>query len=415
MSKPAIQVESVRKKFWRGQRHASLRDAVASWFGMGARRSAESKLQSAEFWALDDLSFRVEPGEAFGIIGPNGAGKSTTLKLLAGIMQPTAGTISIRGRVSALIEVGAGFHPDLTGRENVYLNASILGMPRSEVRQKFDEIVDFAGIRDFLDTPVKRYSSGMYARLGFAVAAHVDPEVLLVDEVLSVGDRVFRAKCMDKMRTFLKKGVAIVFVSHDLSAVSTFCDRALVLAAGKTVYAGPGGQAVAHYHEACTEKWMLPAAKTQPLVTVERICFYKADGTVCRAFRPCEPARIEFDVRFGMDMPHPSFGLSLLRADDRLCVFETSSTRMHCDCPPATAGSVRRVRYQVHLNVPPGEYCVGYHVRDRDELRYAVICDEAARLMVQGEPVSGGMVDLAARVEVEALEGAEAERAVATV
>ncbi len=414
MSKPAILVENVRKKFWRGQHHASLRDAVASWFGMGARRSAQGELQSAEFWALDDLDFSVEPGEAFGIIGPNGAGKSTTLKLLAGIMRPTAGTIAIRGRVSALIEVGAGFHPDLTGRENVFLNASILGMPRSEVRQKFDEIVDFAGIRDFLDTPVKRYSSGMYARLGFAVAAHVDPEVLLVDEVLSVGDRVFRAKCMDKMRTFLKKGVAIVFVSHDLSAVSTFCDRALVLAAGKTVYAGPGSQAVAHYHEACAEKWMLPAAQAQPLVTVEQIRFIKADGTVSRTFRSCEPVSIEFDVRFGMDMPHPSFGLTLLRASDRLCVFETSSTRMHYGCPPATAGSVRRVRYQVRLNVPPGEYCVGYHVRDRDELRYAAISDESARLMVRGEPVSGGMVDLAARVEVEILKGAEAKPVMAS-
>jgi len=414
VSNPAIVVENVRKKFWRGQRHASLRDAVASWFGMGGKRSAQSKLQSAEFWALDGLCFNVEPGEAFGIIGPNGAGKSTTLKLLAGIMRPTEGTVSIRGRVSALIEVGAGFHPDLTGRENVYLNASILGMPRSEARRKFDEIVDFAGIRDFLDTPVKRYSSGMYARLGFAVAAHVDPEVLLVDEVLSVGDRVFRAKCMDKMRTFLKKGVAIVFVSHDLSAVSTFCDRAMVLAAGKTVYAGQGGQAVAHYHEACAERWLLPAAKARPLATVDRVRSFKADGTVCRAFRPCEPARIEFDVRFNMDMAHPSFGLTLLRAGDRLCIFETSSTRMGCECPPATVGAVRRVRYQVRLNVPPGEYCVGYHVRDRDELRYAAICDDAARFMVLGEPVSGGMVDLSAHASVAAVENAEAEPAAAS-
>jgi lipopolysaccharide transport system ATP-binding protein len=415
VSTPAILVESVSKKFWRGQRHGSLRDAVASWFGMGAGRSAESRLPSSEFWALDDLNFRVEPGEAFGIIGPNGAGKSTTLKLLAGIMRPTAGTISIRGRVSALIEVGAGFHPDLTGRENVYLNASILGMPRSEVGRKFDEIVDFAGIRDFLDTPIKRYSSGMYARLGFAVAAHVDPEVLLVDEVLSVGDRVFRAKCMDKMRAFLKQGVAIVFVSHDLSAVSTFCDRGMVLASGKTVYAGPGSQAVAHYHEACAEKWMLPAAKSQALATVEGLRFFETDGTAGRAFRAREPVRIQFDVRFGMNMPHPSFGLTLHRASDRLCVFETSSTRMHCECPPATTGSVRRVRYQIHLNVPPGEYCVGYHVRDRDELRYAAISDDAARLMVLGEPVSGGIVDLAAQVEIETPEATAVETAAASV
>jgi len=407
VSDAAIQVRHVRKKFQRGWHHASLRDAVASWFRWGRGTATPCSLQQAEFWALDDLSFQVRPGEAFGIIGPNGAGKSTTLKLLAGIMRPTSGTISIRGRVSALIEVGAGFHPDLTGRENVFLNASILGMPRQEARRKFDRIVDFAGIREFLDTPVKRYSSGMYARLGFAVAAHVEPQVLLVDEVLSVGDRVFRAKCMDKMRTFLKKGVAVVFVSHDLSAVSTFCDRGLVLAAGKTLYAGPGSQAVAHYHEACAEKWMLPAAKQQPLASLDRICLRKADGTASRVFLPGEAMRIEFEVRFGMDMPRPSFGLTLLRAGDRLCIFETSSTRMHYECPAVSNGSVRRVSYQIRLNVPPGEYCVGYHVRDRDEMRYAAICDEAARLMVQGEPVSGGMVDLAARVEVEALGGTE--------
>ncbi len=401
MTDAAIRVEGVYKKFRRGQRHTSLRDAVAAWFHLGSALSPVDQLQHAEFWALDDLNFSVRPGEAMGIIGPNGAGKSTALKLLAGIMRPNRGTIDINGRISALIEVGAGFHPDLTGRENIYLNASILGMSRVEARRKFDAIVEFAGIREFLETPIKRYSSGMYARLGFSVAAHVDPRVLLVDEVLSVGDRVFRSKCMDKMRAFLKKGVAVVFVSHDLSSVSTFCDRALVLSAGRTLYAGTASESVARYHEACMDKWMLPETQSREMVAVQNMRLLRADGTSSRTFAPGERMWIEYDVHFDMEIPHPSFGLTLLRASDHLFVFETSSTRMHYEEPIAVPGSVRRVRYGVRLNVPPGEYCVGYHVRDRDASMYAAMREEETRLMVIGEPISGGMADLAPRVEVE--------------
>ncbi len=407
MAGAAIQVQNVFKKFRRGAQHGSLRDGLAAWIRLNsARQSDITSLNDAEFWALDDVSFDVKPGEALGIIGPNGAGKSTMLKLLAGIMRPNCGSIQIDGRVSALIEVGAGFHPDLTGRENIFLNASIMGMSRAAARRKFDEIVDFAEIRDFLDTPIKRYSSGMYARLGFSVAAHVDPKVLLVDEVLSVGDRVFRAKCLDKMRAFLERGVAVVFVSHDLSSVSSFCQRALVLASGRVIASGSANEAVAHYHAACADKWVLPEAQSRQLVTVSDVHLHKADGTSSRSFAPGEAMRIEYDVGFDVDMANPSFGLTLLRARDHLFVFETSSTRMHHTSSPATAGTTHRVCYTVRLNVPPGEYCVGHHVRDGDASMCAAIQDDAVRLMVTGEPRSGGMVALAPRVDVLALTNA---------
>lgn len=397
-----IKVDGVSKRFRRGERHNSLRDLVGSWLRFGPNFGEGGRQCENDFWALDDVSFEVKPGEAFGLIGPNGAGKSTMLKLLAGIMRPNRGQIKIDGRISALIEVGAGFHPDLTGRENVYLNAAILGMGRDEVDRKFDEIVAFAGIGDFLDTPIKRYSSGMYARLGFSVAAHVEPDVLLVDEVLSVGDRVFRTKCLEKMRSFLDRGVAVVFVSHDLRAVSAFCDRALVLASGKPVFHGPVAEAVSRYHKACLSNYTSDEADEGGVVEVEPVRFLDANGKEKQTFTPGESISVEFDVRFLHPMVRPSFGLSLIRVEDRMVVFETSSTRMNFTTPPAVEGTRCRVRYDVQLNVQPAEYLVGYHVRDRDSSMYAAL-EEDARIMVIGGNSCGGVVDLAPHVSVKSL------------
>jgi ABC-type polysaccharide/polyol phosphate transport system ATPase subunit len=203
--------------------------------------------RSGAFWALRDVSFEVRRGEALGIIGPNGAGKSTVLKLLSKITAPTAGEISIRGRLSALIEVGSGFHPELTGRENVYLSGSILGMRRRDITRQLDSIVDFAEVRQFIDTPVKRYSSGMYVRLGFSIAAHLHPDILLLDEVLAVGDAAFQAKCFKRIRELRESGTTIVFISHDLSAVARICDRALLLMGGQIVAGGPPRGVIAEY------------------------------------------------------------------------------------------------------------------------------------------------------------------------
>jgi lipopolysaccharide transport system ATP-binding protein len=190
------------------------------------------------FWALDNVSFTVEHGQSLGVLGHNGAGKTTILKLLSGITKPTSGAIQVNGRVASLIELGAGFHPEMTGRENVFLNGVILGLTRREIAREFDSIVDFAGVERYIDTPLKRYSSGMYVRLAFAVAAHIDPAILLVDEVLAVGDIAFRAKCYRRMAQLRERGTAIVLVSHDVYAVRDTCDRGLLLWEGKLIEEG---------------------------------------------------------------------------------------------------------------------------------------------------------------------------------
>ncbi len=212
-----------------------------------SRREAKAVADETVFWALKDVSFQVGEGEVLGIIGRNGAGKSTLLKVLSRITEPTAGRAVIRGRVSSLLEVGTGFHPELSGRDNVYMNGTILGMTKREIDRKFDEIVDFSGVEEFLDTPVKRYSSGMQVRLAFAVAAHLDPEILIVDEVLAVGDAEFQKKCIGKMQDVAQGGRTVLFVSHNMAAMTYFCDRAIVLSRGQICFEGLSQQAVEMY------------------------------------------------------------------------------------------------------------------------------------------------------------------------
>jgi len=209
--------------------------------------------RAQDFWAVRDVNFEVKRGEALGIIGHNGAGKSTILKLLSNITAPTSGEITINGRLSALIEVGSGFHPDLTGRENVYLSGSILGMRRREIAAKLDSIVDFAGISQFIDTPVKRYSSGMYVRLGFSIAAHLDPDILLLDEVLAVGDAAFQAKCINRIKELEQAGTTIVFISHDLTAVERLCNRVILMQGGQIAAIGAPRDVIAEYQSAGTQ------------------------------------------------------------------------------------------------------------------------------------------------------------------
>ncbi len=235
--KPIISVEGLGKSYairHEGQktRYKSLREEL---FKLPRQLLQRSRQSQEEFWALKDVNFDVMPGDRVGIIGRNGAGKSTLLKLLSRITEPTKGRITLRGRVASLLEVGTGFHPELTGRENIFLNGAILGMSRAEVRRKFDEIVDFAGVEKFLDTPVKRYSSGMYVRLAFAVAAHLEPEILIVDEVLAVGDMEFQKKCLGKMEEVGKEGRTVLFVSHNMSAIKQLCSTGVLLDGGKCV------------------------------------------------------------------------------------------------------------------------------------------------------------------------------------
>ncbi len=261
MSDTVIKIDGLSKSYLIGhqrrEKYLALRDVLAEKAkSVGKRllhplRGASVGLISGdefeEFWALDDVSFEVKQGERVGIIGRNGAGKSTLLKMLSRITEPTRGRIEIDGRVASLLEVGTGFHPELTGRENVFLNGAILGMSRVEIKRKFDEIVDFAEVEKFLDTPVKRYSSGMYVRLAFAVAAHLEPEILVVDEVLAVGDAQFQKKCLGKMEEVSHQGRTILFVSHNMSYVSELCDRGILLNQGRLELDAPIDDAIDHY------------------------------------------------------------------------------------------------------------------------------------------------------------------------
>jgi lipopolysaccharide transport system ATP-binding protein len=257
MSDTVIRVENLGKKYILGhqkqERYKSLRDTIANRSKSFGRKllkpfDKQSPQQTAEeFWALKDVSFEIKQGDRVGILGRNGAGKSTLLKVLSRITDPTCGRISIKGRVASLLEVGTGFHPELTGRENIFLNGAILGMSKLEIKKKFDEIVSFAEVEKFLDTPVKRYSSGMYVRLAFAVAAHLEPEILVVDEVLAVGDAQFQQKCLGKMEEVGKEGRTVLFVSHNMGTITQLCTRGIYLISGEVAYTGDVNSVVSKY------------------------------------------------------------------------------------------------------------------------------------------------------------------------
>ena len=251
MSDVVISAHGLGKQYriWTHSRPTSLSDRVSITARRLRGRAGAQPLEPLreDIWALRDVSFEVQRGEVLGVIGPNGAGKSTLLAILASITDPTEGSAELRGRVSSLLEVGTGFHPELSGRDNVYLNGAVLGMSRNETAEKFDEIVEFSGVRDFIDMPVKRYSSGMYVRLAFSVAAHLDPEILLLDEVFAVGDRAFQEKCLARITEMTRTGRTVIFVSHDVSSVARLCDQAIVLNDGRLVFQGGIDDAIARY------------------------------------------------------------------------------------------------------------------------------------------------------------------------
>ncbi|MBI1337179.1 MAG: ATP-binding cassette domain-containing protein [Phycisphaera sp.] len=247
----AIQTQALSKRYRLGSMrpmHRSLRESITEGLSRWRRtRATPTKASESEFWALRGVDIEIAQGQTLGVIGHNGAGKSTLLKILSRITDPTEGRVALRGRVGSLLEVGTGFHPELTGRENIFLNGAILGMTRAEVKSRFDEIVEFSGVEKFLETPVKRYSSGMYVRLAFAVAAHLEPEVLIVDEVLAVGDAAFQKKCLGRMRDVANHGRTVLFVSHNMAAVEALCDTAVHLDHGKVVQVGKPTDVIAGY------------------------------------------------------------------------------------------------------------------------------------------------------------------------
>jgi lipopolysaccharide transport system ATP-binding protein len=279
MSNPIIKAEGLGKKYIISHEHAGAYTALRDVISQKARHLVKSNgtkpPAKEEFWALKDVSFSIDKGEAVGIIGKNGAGKSTLLKILSRITEPTTGRINIYGRVASLLEVGTGFHPELTGRENIFLNGAVLGMSRAEIRQRFDEIIEFSGAEKFLDTPVKRYSTGMYLRLAFAVAAHLEPEILIVDEVLAVGDAEFQKKCLGKMEQVTKgEGRTVLFVSHNMGAINSLCNRAILLSNGKVTCDAPTQECVQQYLSESSKqdhrlKYIAPGISTEPVFIKE--------------------------------------------------------------------------------------------------------------------------------------------------
>lgn len=333
------------------------------------RRFGSAGVRTVDFWAVRDMSFDVGRGEALGIIGHNGAGKSTILKLLSQITTPTEGEIRLAGRVAALIEVGSGFHPELTGRENVYLSGSILGMRRREIQAKFDRIVEFAGVGEFIDTPVKWYSSGMYVRLGFSVAAHLEPDILLVDEVLAVGDAPFQAQCLERLNDLRRSGMTMLFISHDLASVEKLCDRVALIDQGRLIAHGAPHQVVTTYQHLTANTHvaaMVDANAPEPdaAARVRDVTFHDEHGVEIPSARTGEPlvARVNYSVQRTVE-----------DAVVELFYYSRDGRVLHCQQTTALAGgelTLSAGRGSIEFLMPgiglqPGTYAIGATIRER--------------------------------------------------
>jgi lipopolysaccharide transport system ATP-binding protein len=370
MSEAAIRANGLGKCYELGRSRAyqTLRDAVATTVQRvvhGRRPAPGGRDAPSTFWALRDVSFAVSPGEVVGIIGANGAGKSTLLKILSRITAPTVGDATVHGRVGSLLEVGTGFHPELSGRENVYLNGAILGMTRKEIARRFDEIVAFSEVEDFLDVPVKHYSTGMYLRLAFAIAAHLDTEVLIVDEVLAVGDARFQQRCLGRMDRVARDGRAILFVSHNLDAVQRLCSRCLYIDKGTLVRDGPVASVISAYRSASAERpgpgvWMdLTATDRQgsgeARFTAAR--FSSRDGD--EAGNPCPFAALQFDLQIESDRSRTAQSLAVvIRTQGGTKLINTDSAALGIPVHLEAGRNVLTIRIAA-LNLNPGVYSVG--------------------------------------------------------
>jgi len=335
---PAIRVENLSKRYRLGATRVdnnlteNLKAGLGRvWRGLTGREKAAAP-ESSEFWALKDVSFEVKPGEVVGIIGRNGAGKSTLLKVLSRIVEPTGGRATVRGRMGSLLEVGTGFHPELSGRENIYLNGSILGMSQKEIARKFDEIVAFSEIEKFLDTPVKRYSSGMYVRLAFAVAAHLEPEILIVDEVLAVGDAGFQKKCIQKLSDVAGHGRTVLIVSHNISTITRLCTRAVLLQTGKLTDDGDPATVGSRYlrgsalAEVGERVWNnLVEAPGDDTVRLRRVRLLNDRGITCESVKTIEPVGFELEYEVLRDNAALTPNVHIYNSDG-ICVFITIDT-----------------------------------------------------------------------------------------
>jgi lipopolysaccharide transport system ATP-binding protein len=351
----ALRMEHIYKKFRKGETYNSLRDLLPAMTGRIFRGQELDSSNQQEFWALQDISFEVKPGEALGIIGHNGAGKSTALKILSRIMRPTKGNMIVNGRLSALIEVAAGFHPDLTGMENIFLHGTILGMSRREIQSKLDQIIAFSGIEEFIDTPVKRYSSGMYARLGFSIAAHVDPEVLIVDEVLSVGDFIFQQRCIERIQSVIKTGTTVLFVSHNLKAVTEVCPRTMLLEHGKVVAIDQTDVVARRYLGALPE-----AEEGNKPVYVSKACIRDRAGEQS-TFESGDTAWVDVEITAQETVERLSVVI-WFTDDTQYMIFSTSTERLGLAPISLLAGERYRCTFELKLNMAHGSFHLGSDV-----------------------------------------------------
>lgn len=403
----SIRFENVSKVYRLGSK--SLRGAVSSTLNRIRWGNDGREWQGQTVAALRDVSFEIERGEAVGVIGPNGVGKSTTLKIISGITEVTSGRIAVEGRVSALLELGAGFHPDLTGRENIYLNAAIIGMKRKEIEERFDRIVAFSELERFLDTPVKRYSSGMYCRLGFSVAAHVDPDILLIDEVLAVGDAAFQTKCLNRMRELKEAGKTIVFVSHTLPRVRRLCDRAILLYKGEIVADGPSSKVIATYASTPEYASNLATGGDKPAtmnareegkgvgllenqVTITGVTFLDGDGRATNTCATGDRLTVRIEYRADLEIENPTFEIWFHGMDGT--AYAIHSTRW--DGYPIGA-----LWGEGHMDVTfdpvwllPGAFDIDVAISDHDSVSKYAWRMRAKRLQVRAGKVADGLVYL---------------------
>jgi lipopolysaccharide transport system ATP-binding protein len=397
-----IVVDNVSKQYKIGKGLTNLRELFLL---------RKKNLETNFHWAVRDLSFKLGSSESLGIIGPNGAGKTTVLKLLTQVTRPTSGSIQMHGRFSALIELGAGFHPDLTGRENIFLNGSILGMRRSEIKERFEKIVDFAGIGDYLDTPVKRYSSGMYARLGFSIAAHVDPQILLVDEVLAVGDYAFRQKCYARMDELRRNGTSLIFVSHDMEAVRRVCDKGLVMYRGENIFQGTATEAVVAYSDAVrnaarkSKKGMPQEEGLSERVMsfdaeIERVQLLDSLGNSVTVINSGSPVTIAIDFHFHKDVCQPIFSMTV-RSPDGGMVYDVTTRWMNIQTQDFSAGERCRVEFTLNTPLLDGEYFLGVDVIETNLNYYYDRLERAMGFWVQGHSGAKGLVDMDAKVSIK--------------
>jgi len=388
----AISVENLGKRYDVGRMHDpndGLRHVIESAFRspLAAFKKKLHAKRTKDFWALRGVSLQIQRGEVVGIIGGNGAGKSTMLKLLSRITVPTEGRIRINGRIASLLEVGTGFHPELTGRENIFLNGAILGMRRTEIIRRFDEIVEFSEIGEFLDTPVKRYSSGMYVRLAFSVAAHLEPEILIVDEVLAVGDAAFQRKCLAKITSFAQSGRTVLFVSHNHEAVRNLCERVVWLKGGHVEEDGPAGTVVENYYNAVSRSSEFSTQNKEYGFTVNRVVLRNSKGNRSTQFSPGEDMIVEMHYRADRPLEHPYITLGI-NGKNGSCF--TANMILDGNCPAVLHGEGKLACRFKALPIFPQSYSVKMAICTKNGIDHVMDYTAVAFFNVTGDLANYG-------------------------